>query len=95
MTCVMLKDQRGKPPGKADPLSRMIHTNSSFYISHLLPLICHVSALYIIYLPLICPLSALYSVNEKSSDIRTCPTFWLLCPTFCAKTSDIMSEEMS
>ena len=35
------------------------------------------------------------SVNEKLMDVRTCPTFWLLCPTFCAKTSDIMSKEMS
>ena len=33
------------------------------------------------------------SVNEKSSDIRTCLTFKTVCPTFAPKTSDIMSDE--
>ena len=33
------------------------------------------------------------SVYEKSSDIRTCPMFWTLCPMYLTKTSDIMSEE--
>ena len=33
------------------------------------------------------------SEYEKSSDIRTCPMFWTLCPMYLTKTSDIMSEE--
>ena len=36
---------------------------------------------------------AKYSVYEKSSDIRTCPTYYTLCTTFAPKTSDIMSDE--
>ena len=32
------------------------------------------------------------SEYEKSSDIRTCPTFLPLCPTFLPETSDIMSD---